>query len=66
MGHGLLRDCSTIDFVHSETESPRYWEFAALHDLLHTLGMVGRPDAAFTLAEPAVRLPPHEVFLPRG
>jgi len=31
-------------FVQSESEAPRYWEMAAVHDLLHVLGIVS-PDA---------------------
>lgn len=31
-------------FVQSENEAPRYWEMAAVHDLLHVLGIVS-PDA---------------------
>ena len=34
-----VRSCSP-QFVTSPTAFPSYWEFAALHDLLHTLGIV--------------------------
>lgn len=33
--------CAT-SFVSSPTSPPGYWEFAALHDLLHTFGIVSR------------------------
>jgi hypothetical protein len=32
--------CGAQQFVVSATDFPRYWEFAALHDLLHTIGIV--------------------------
>jgi hypothetical protein len=32
--------CGKNPFVPSATDFPRYWEFAMLHDLLHTLGIV--------------------------
>ena len=32
--------CGGQHFVSSPTDFPRYWEFAALHDLLHTFGIV--------------------------
>ncbi|TVQ02625.1 MAG: fibronectin type III domain-containing protein [Balneolaceae bacterium] len=32
--------CYSRSFVSSATDFPQYWEFAALHDLLHVLGIV--------------------------
>lgn len=32
--------CGFVNFVKSPTQFPGYWEFAMLHDLLHTLGIV--------------------------
>jgi len=32
--------CGRNAFVTAPTEFPKYWEFAMLHDLLHTLGIV--------------------------
>jgi hypothetical protein len=32
--------CGAQQFVTSETQFPRYWEFAMLHDLVHVLGVV--------------------------
>lgn len=33
-------ECGAQSFVTSATQFPRYWEFAMLHDLVHTLGIV--------------------------
>jgi hypothetical protein len=43
----------TQPFVSTSTGFPRYWEFAALHDLLHTLGIVATDAPNHTAAYPA-------------
>jgi hypothetical protein len=44
--------CSTAVFVTSPGEFPRYWEFAMLHDILHSLGIVSRQAPHHTVAYP--------------
>ena len=44
--------CAT-SFVSSPTSPPGYWEFAALHDLLHTFGIVSRSAPHHQDAYPA-------------
>lgn len=45
--------CGSQGFVTAPDEFPRYWEFAALHDLVHTLGIVSRDAPHHTDAYPA-------------
>jgi len=45
--------CSSAVFVNASTEFPRYWEFAMLHDLLHTLGIVSREAPHHVASRPA-------------
>ena len=40
-------------FVSSATAFPGYWEFAMLHDLVHTLGVVARNAPHHTAGFPA-------------
>lgn len=41
-GEPSTTSCGSRSFVNSATDFPRYWEFAALHDLLHVFGIVSR------------------------
>lgn len=45
--------CGSQRFVTSATQFPRYWEFAALHDLVHILGIVATNAPHHTDAYPA-------------
>lgn len=45
--------CGAQEFVTSPTQFPRYWEFAMLHDLVHTLGIVAETAPNHTSAYPA-------------
>lgn len=45
-------DCGAQQFVTSATQFPRYWEFAMLHDLVHTLGVVAEAAPNHTTAYP--------------
>lgn len=45
--------CGSQWLVTSATEFPRYWEFAALHDLVHILGIVATNAPHHTDAYPA-------------
>lgn len=45
--------CASQQFVSSPTEFPRYWEFAMLHDLVHTLGVVAPNAPHHATAYPA-------------
>jgi hypothetical protein len=45
--------CGAQPFVTSSTQFPRYWEFAMLHDLVHTLGIVAETAPNHTSAYPA-------------
>jgi len=45
--------CGAQQFVTSPTQFPRYWEFAMLHDLVHTLGIVAEAAPNHTTAYPA-------------
>jgi hypothetical protein len=45
--------CGAQQFVTEPTQFPRYWEFAMLHDLVHTLGIVAAHAPNHTAAYPA-------------
>ncbi|HEY0019538.1 MAG TPA: hypothetical protein VGC13_24765 [Longimicrobium sp.] len=45
--------CGENTFVTAPDAFPRYWEFAAVHDLIHTLGIVSRAAPHHTAAYPA-------------
>ena len=45
--------CGGQTFVTAPDAFPRYWEFAAVHDLVHTLGIVSRDAPHHTDAYPA-------------
>jgi hypothetical protein len=45
--------CGNVAFVNSATDFPGYWEFAALHDLVHTTGIVSADAPNHTHAYPA-------------
>lgn len=44
--------CGAQSFVTSATDFPKYWEFAMLHDILHTLGIVADVAPNHTVAYP--------------
>ncbi|MEX2177854.1 MAG: hypothetical protein WD801_04030 [Gemmatimonadaceae bacterium] len=46
-------NCGLQQFVSSPTQFPRYWEFAALHDLHHTFGIVSPNAPHHTVDYPA-------------
>ncbi len=45
--------CDSQSFVSSASDFPRYWEFAALHDLLHVAGIVSVNAPDYTDEYPA-------------
>lgn len=45
--------CGAQQFVTSPTQFPGYWEFAMLHDLIHTLGIVAERAPNHTTRNPA-------------
>jgi hypothetical protein len=45
--------CASQQFVSSPTQFPGYWEFAMLHDLVHTTGNVSADAPNHTAATPA-------------
>ena len=47
-----LRACQAAPLVRTPGGFPGYWEFAALHDLIHTLGIVATAAPNHTAASP--------------
>lgn len=48
-----LRACDAGLLAREPGDAPGYWEFAALHDLLHTLGVVSAAAPHYTADRPA-------------
>lgn len=45
--------CDSRPFVSNETDFPQYWEFAALHDIIHVFGIVSENAPSYTSDFPA-------------
>src|SRR2546423_2644487 len=48
-----LQACKAPPLVRRPGAAPGYWEFAALHDLVHTLGVVSTAAPNYTTSNPA-------------
>ena len=61
-----LRACDGGSLAREPGASPGYWEFAALHDLIHTLGVVSSAAPHHTVGSPAHVPEPNDLMYGGG